>query len=52
MYVDAPLSLETASQVGNLQAWVTNEFEHDGISSPIVFPRLVSMVDAVGGPLG
>lgn len=51
MYVDAPLSLETAARVGNLQAWVTNEFEHDGISSPIVFPRLASMVDAVGGPL-
>ncbi|MFF5792103.1 alpha/beta fold hydrolase [Paeniglutamicibacter sp. NPDC012692] len=51
MYVDAPLSLETAAQVGNLQAWVTNEFEHDGISSPSVFPRLVSMVESVGGPL-
>lgn len=31
MYVDADLSLETASRVGNLRAWVTNEFEHDGV---------------------
>lgn len=51
MYVDAQLSLETANAVGNLRAWVTNEFEHDGISAPAVFPRLVSMVDEMGGPL-
>ncbi len=51
MYVDAQLSLETANAVGNLRAWVTNEFEHDGISAPAVFPRLVSIVDEMGGPL-
>ncbi len=51
MYVDAQLSLETASAVGNLCAWVTNEFEHDGISAPVVFPRLKSMVDEMGGSL-
>ena len=31
MYVDAGLSLETASRVGNVRAWVTNEYEHDGL---------------------
>lgn len=51
MYVDAQLSLDTAARVGNLLAWVTNEFEHDGISAPSVFPRLVSMVASAGGPL-
>jgi pimeloyl-ACP methyl ester carboxylesterase len=31
MYVDAALSLETADRVGNVRAWVTNEYEHDGL---------------------
>jgi pimeloyl-ACP methyl ester carboxylesterase len=31
MYVDAGLSLETASFVGNVRTWVTNEHEHDGV---------------------
>lgn len=31
MYVDAGLSLETAARVGNVRAWVTNEYEHDGL---------------------
>ena len=31
MYVDAGLSLDTADRVGNVRAWVTNEFEHDGL---------------------
>ncbi|WP_250006419.1 alpha/beta fold hydrolase [Actinoplanes sp. M2I2] len=33
MYVDAGLSLETAAAVGNVRAWVTNEYEHDGLRS-------------------
>ncbi|MFI1103810.1 alpha/beta fold hydrolase [Streptomyces melanogenes] len=33
MYVDAGLSLATARQVGACRAWVTNEWEHDGISA-------------------
>jgi pimeloyl-ACP methyl ester carboxylesterase len=50
MYVDAGLSLDTASRVGNLQHWVTNEFEHDGIrQSGAVFKRLVEMIDQFGG---
>ncbi|WP_254304283.1 alpha/beta fold hydrolase [Candidatus Sodalis sp. SoCistrobi] len=53
MYVDADLSLATAARVGNLQAWVTNEFEHDGLrQSASVFRRLRQMLDDNGGPLG
>ncbi|MGE0279978.1 MAG: alpha/beta fold hydrolase [Rhizobiaceae bacterium] len=52
MYVDADLSLETASAVGNLDHWITNEFEHDGIrQSGVVFQRLVDLVKDKGGPL-
>lgn len=52
MYVDAGLSLETASAVGNVQHWVTNEFEHDGLRQDSgVFRRLKAMVDEQGGPL-
>ncbi|WP_350348721.1 alpha/beta fold hydrolase [Agromyces sp. G08B096] len=50
MYVDADLQLETARAVGNVQAWVTNEYEHDGIGSERVFPRLVELVAQRGGP--
>jgi hypothetical protein len=31
MYVDRTLSLRTAAAVRNLQPWVTNEYEHDGL---------------------
>ncbi|WP_406705804.1 alpha/beta fold hydrolase [Sodalis sp.] len=52
MYVDAELSLATAARVGNLQAWVTNEFEHDGLrQSGRVFHRLRQELDDRGGPL-
>lgn len=40
MYVDAGLSLETAHAVGALNAWVTNEFEHDGVHYDGVAERL------------
>lgn len=44
MYVDAGLSLETAGRVGNLKAWVTNEYEHDGLrQDPRVLERLMDM---------
>ena len=53
MFVDAGLSLETAAAVGNLDHWITNEFEHDGIrQSPSVFQRLISIVNEKGGPIG
>lgn len=52
MYVDAGMSLETAAAIGNLDHWITNEFEHDGIrQSGGVFLRLVDLVKEKGGPL-
>ncbi|TPF97298.1 proline iminopeptidase [Bifidobacterium sp. UTCIF-39] len=31
MYVDSGMQLDTLSRIGNAHAWVTNEFEHDGV---------------------
>jgi pimeloyl-ACP methyl ester carboxylesterase len=46
MYVDARYSLETAAAVRGLRAWVTNEFEHDGlrVSGGRVLDRLLAML--------
>ncbi|MGH3588375.1 MAG: alpha/beta fold hydrolase, partial [Pseudonocardia sp.] len=49
MFVDAHLSLATAAHVGNARAWVTNEFEHDGLRLGDVFGTLVARLDARGG---
>jgi pimeloyl-ACP methyl ester carboxylesterase len=45
MYVPAPLSLRTAAAVRGLRAWVTNEWEHEGlrISGGKVLARLIAM---------
>ncbi|XAS74815.1 alpha/beta fold hydrolase [Dermatophilaceae bacterium Sec6.4] len=44
LYVDAPLQLQTVQQTGNARAWVTNEYEHDGLrSSPTVLEHLFAM---------
>ncbi|MYS84803.1 alpha/beta fold hydrolase [Embleya scabrispora] len=45
MYVDAPLSLRTACEVGAVRTWVTNEWEHDGVaaSGDAVLSRLMDM---------
>jgi pimeloyl-ACP methyl ester carboxylesterase len=45
MYVDAGLQLDTARRVGNVRAWVTNEYEHDGLraDAPRVLGRLMDM---------
>ncbi|MGR6917389.1 alpha/beta fold hydrolase [[Actinomadura] parvosata] len=51
MYVDSGLQLETAARVGNTQAWVTNEYEHDGIGEERVFARLTGLVRDLGGGL-
>lgn len=51
MFVDADLQLDTASRVAGARAWVTNEFEHDGIRDGDVVSRLRGMVDDFGGPL-
>jgi len=46
MYVDRELSEETAARVRNLQPWLTNEYEHDGIrvDGERIFDRLISLV--------
>ncbi|OIV35975.1 alpha/beta hydrolase [Mangrovactinospora gilvigrisea] len=46
MYVDAGFSLETAKQVAGVRAWVTNEYEHDGVrvGGRAVLGRLIDMV--------
>ncbi|MFG2873731.1 alpha/beta fold hydrolase [Streptomyces sp. NPDC048337] len=33
MYVDADLSLRTAREIGATRVWVTNEWEHDGVTA-------------------
>ena len=47
------LQLETAAAVGNLQSWVTDEWEHDGVraSGDRVVRRLLALIDEQGGPL-
>lgn len=51
MFVDSGLSLDTTAHVGNARAWVTNEFEHDGLRAGDVFTTLLERLDARGGPL-
>ena len=45
MYVDRELSMQTARAVRGLQAWVTSEYEHDGlrVSNGAVVDRLIGM---------
>ncbi|PJM74932.1 alpha/beta fold hydrolase [Bifidobacterium simiarum] len=40
MYVDSGMQLDTLSRIGRSHAWVTNEFEHDGVHGSTVFGRL------------
>ena len=46
MYVDRALSEETAGRVRNLQRWLTDEYEHDGIrvDGARILDRLISLV--------
>jgi pimeloyl-ACP methyl ester carboxylesterase len=45
MYVDRELSMRTAQAVRGLRAWVTSEYEHDGlrVSDGAVLDRLIGM---------
>ncbi|GAA2794668.1 alpha/beta fold hydrolase [Saccharopolyspora taberi] len=44
MYVDRDQSLESVGQVRRARAWITNEYEHDGLrTSPAVLDRLLAM---------
>lgn len=49
MYVDSGLQLDTLSRLGGSHAWVTNEYEHDGIGDPRVLRRLRELVRDAGG---
>ncbi|HLS24596.1 MAG TPA: alpha/beta fold hydrolase [Beutenbergiaceae bacterium] len=49
MYVDAHLQLDTLAKVGNSQYWVTNEYEHDGVTSEGTFAYLRDLVRDRGG---
>jgi pimeloyl-ACP methyl ester carboxylesterase len=46
MYVERDLSEETAGRVRNLQRWLTDEYEHDGIrvDGARILDRLISLV--------
>ena len=46
MYVDRELSMQTAAAIRGLRAWVTSEYEHDGlrVSDGAVLDRLIAMV--------
>ena len=46
MYVDREYSMQTAQAIRGLQAWVTSEYEHDGlrVSDGAVLDRLIGMV--------
>ncbi|MBM6675283.1 alpha/beta fold hydrolase [Olsenella uli] len=41
LYVDSGLQLDTLFRVGASHAWVTNEFEHDGLHGERVFRHLL-----------
>ncbi|HIZ18747.1 MAG TPA: alpha/beta hydrolase [Candidatus Olsenella stercoravium] len=41
LYVDSGLQLDTLGRVGASHAWVTNEFEHDGLHGEHVFKHLL-----------
>jgi pimeloyl-ACP methyl ester carboxylesterase len=45
LYVPAPLSLRTAAAVRGLRAWVTNEWQHEGlrVSGGAVLGRLIAL---------
>lgn len=49
MYVDSGLQLDTLSRVGSARAWVTNEFEHDGLRAG---PRVLAHLLEEAGSLG
>ncbi|WP_329459354.1 alpha/beta fold hydrolase [Streptomyces sp. NBC_01497] len=53
MYVDSALQRETVARVGNAHAWVTNEYEHDGLhEGDHVFTHLTGMLKDRGGFTG
>ncbi|UCR89071.1 alpha/beta fold hydrolase [Mycetocola spongiae] len=52
LYVDVDLSAAQAERTGNLDLWVTSEYEHDGLRADArVLRRLIENVAGRGGPL-
>jgi pimeloyl-ACP methyl ester carboxylesterase len=49
MFVDSGLQLQTLSGIGNSRAWVSNEWEHDGIGDQRVLRGLLQRLDDDGG---
>lgn len=49
LYVDSDLQRQTLDKTGNAQAWVTNEFEHDGVHVAGTFTRLHQLLLDRGG---
>jgi hypothetical protein len=44
MYVPRALSEQTAASIGCMKAWLTNEYEHNGLrASDAVFERLLAV---------
>jgi hypothetical protein len=50
MYVPAEFSLPTAQAIRGLKAWVTDEYEHDGLrtSNGAVLDRLLALARGAG----
>ncbi|HEX8026748.1 MAG TPA: hypothetical protein VF484_11145, partial [Candidatus Limnocylindrales bacterium] len=46
LFVDRTFAEETAAEVGNVRAWITNEYEHGGIRADgeRVLDRLIDLV--------
>ncbi len=43
MYVASELQQDTLARLGNARAWITNEYEHDGVRDPRVLSRLMDL---------
>lgn len=46
MYVSRELAEQTASRIGNLKTWITNEYKHDGLreSGEVVLDKLLLLL--------
>ncbi|BDR52851.1 proline iminopeptidase [Bombiscardovia nodaiensis] len=52
MYVDRDLQMDTLSRIGASHAWVTSEYEHDGLHEGGVFSKLLDMARRRGDLAG
>ncbi|MBE1612594.1 alpha/beta fold hydrolase [Actinopolymorpha pittospori] len=49
MFVDSGLQLQSLAGIGNSRAWVSNEWEHDGVGDVRVLRGLLQRIDDDGG---